>query len=348
MKIINGQQNLELYNYKPRVQDKTLREHTTRKLPFPTDKLTVEYTSNIPQVNRTGLGAENAIEQVFTVEADLVSNENIQKARSVLNDLLFAIKSELTKHPSASVGDKILMAYSVINKQFGGFKVDEQSNLFTSALINKALDCDTASLVIFALAEELKAVDPEWEKLGVVVIPGHVFIEYNGEYYDIVGNDGQGGKVDRAIYIQHFNVDKDNATEILSPVREDKIPFLSNIITGIQTFITNRDNSDDVQAAKTYFLKANEIAPNIRALYQLGNIAGMAKEYTEAISYYNQALQINPNDIDALYSRGNAYFLSADYISARRDFQAIKDLYPNNTGIQGLMNNHLAEIDKAM
>jgi tetratricopeptide (TPR) repeat protein len=351
MKIINGQQNLGFYDYKQGIQNKTSGENATRKLPFSTYELIdVEYAyaPDIFQVNRSGLSAENAIEQVFTIETDLVSKENIQQAKSILNDLLFAIKSELAKYPNASVGDKILTAYSVMNKQFGGFKVDERSNLFTSALINKALDCDAASLVIFALAEELKAIDPEWEKLGVVVIPGHVFIEYNGEYYDIIGNDGQGGKVDRAIYIQYFNVDQNNAAEILSPVRENKIPFLSNVIAGIQTFITNRDNSGNVQAAEAYFLRANEIAPNIRVLYQLGNIAGGAKRYADAISYYNQALQINPKYLDALYSRETAYFLSVDYISARRDFQTIKDLYPNDQGIQNLMNSHLAELDKAM
>ena len=48
-------------------------------------------------------------------------------------------------------------------------------------------------------------------------------------------------------------------------------------------------------------------------------------EYETAITNYNQALQINPNDADLYYKRGLAHYYLGDYETAIADYsQAIQ------------------------
>jgi stress-induced-phosphoprotein 1 len=58
--------------------------------------------------------------------------------------------------------------------------------------------------------------------------------------------------------------------------------------------------------------KANE-------LKALGNEAFKAKKYTDAINYFTQAIQQNPNDHTFFSNRSNSYVNAGDYQKALED-----------------------------
>jgi len=77
--------------------------------------------------------------------------------------------------------------------------------------------------------------------------------------------------------------------------------------------------------------------------FQKGYDAGEAKEYENAIIYYNKAIQLKPDYADAYYNRGNAKYDLKDYTGAIADYNKAIQLNPddakayNNRG--GAKNN---------
>ena len=55
------------------------------------------------------------------------------------------------------------------------------------------------------------------------------------------------------------------------------------------------------------------------------------EELTQALSYFNKAIRIDPNYADALYERGNTHLLLGDADSAIEDFAQAVQLDPSNT-----------------
>ncbi len=68
-------------------------------------------------------------------------------------------------------------------------------------------------------------------------------------------------------------------------------------------------------------------------------------QYDEAIAYFTQAIEIDPNFINAICNRGVAFELSKQYSNARQDFETCTTLDPNfEPAIKGL--NRLDKIKK--
>ncbi|MEB3831728.1 tetratricopeptide repeat-containing S1 family peptidase, partial [Phormidium sp. CCY1219] len=61
-----------------------------------------------------------------------------------------------------------------------------------------------------------------------------------------------------------------------------------------------------------------------------GEQLAKAGNYREAISAYNRVLAANPNHLDALYRRGEAYYRLEEFPPAIRDFNRLLQLNPNN------------------
>jgi tetratricopeptide (TPR) repeat protein len=77
--------------------------------------------------------------------------------------------------------------------------------------------------------------------------------------------------------------------------------------------------------AKINILDANE-------WFQKGLDAQEAKEYENAIIYYNKAIELNPDDTDAYYNRGNAKKNLQDYTGAITDYNQAIQLNPDFAG----------------
>nr|MDJ0659935.1 tetratricopeptide repeat protein [Crocosphaera sp.] len=57
----------------------------------------------------------------------------------------------------------------------------------------------------------------------------------------------------------------------------------------------------------------------------------MKEEYQKAITDYNQAISLNPNDADAYYNRGFAYSQLGENQKAIADYNQTISLNPNYT-----------------
>jgi tetratricopeptide (TPR) repeat protein len=53
---------------------------------------------------------------------------------------------------------------------------------------------------------------------------------------------------------------------------------------------------------------SENVSTEINALIEKGNALGSLGNYTEAISYYDKVLAIDPKDVNALYNKGNALY----------------------------------------
>lgn len=81
--------------------------------------------------------------------------------------------------------------------------------------------------------------------------------------------------------------------------------------------------------------------------YELFN----AEKYQESISYFTQALQVDPNNLDAIYYRGLSYFSIKEFQKSVADLDVVIKAYPEFPGsyaIKGLDEYYLGDKDKAV
>ncbi|GBR75645.1 hypothetical protein NO2_0299 [Candidatus Termititenax persephonae] len=280
-------------------------------------QITVDYQCSITTDGFVGFGSENNINGLFQIEQDsgFVSAADIETAKHNLDELLKAIKRELLKHPEKPLGDKILLAYMVIEDSFGGYIDGVNSPLLTHALLNKEIDCDTSSLIILALAEELKNDDLEWSSIGMVLMPNHASLQYGDSYYD------KGEKIDKSRYERQFGIPQDIAD---NPLRENVFAILANTTCGI---LAGRKNNyqksiqyyDQALALSAYnfiayynrginhFSLAQDKAIELDLFKNKDIVPSMAdrefilQHYTKAIVDYTQASQITSKYAGSYY-----------------------------------------------
>lgn len=70
--------------------------------------------------------------------------------------------------------------------------------------------------------------------------------------------------------------------------------------------------------------------PTAEGLISLGGSKANQGDYQGALAYYNQALRIDPNNVDAYFRRGIAFFEIKDYQAAIKDFNQVVRLSPDN------------------
>jgi pentatricopeptide repeat protein len=97
----------------------------------------------------------------------------------------------------------------------------------------------------------------------------------------------------------------------------------------IQTTI---NKSDDVDFKLKSYLEFRNLAPdNFGFNYHLGLLYGKEKgELTKAIVYFGKAVEIRPNDVNALRGLSRAYRLSKDYERAAFYFEKVVEQNPGN------------------
>ena len=224
---------------------------------------------NVAQLSR-----DNRFRHLFLMEAEVYPKEKIEEAYQILVKLIGEIKHSLEEAERNSLGplrlvDKVKLAYSEMNKTFE-FS-DQENPLFSENLCVHSLDCDTSSFVILALADELKASDPQWANIGLVVVPGHTVLCVEGTYID-------------------FGFPYKQAETIMTPLYGDAIHEIFYFNIGLA-----KRWKRDYAGALTAYQKALEINPMNEATWNnLGYIHYRLKDYQKAITAYTLSLEINP------------------------------------------------------
>ncbi|MEL7406871.1 MAG: tetratricopeptide repeat-containing serine protease family protein [Cyanobacteria bacterium J06558_2] len=77
-------------------------------------------------------------------------------------------------------------------------------------------------------------------------------------------------------------------------------------------------------------LKIPDNIPLLPDLVDLGRKALKQEDYRGAIAFFNQALEKDANDLNAYYSRGEAFYRLENYAAAITDFNQFLRLSPNN------------------
>jgi tetratricopeptide (TPR) repeat protein len=123
-------------------------------------------------------------------------------------------------------------------------------------------------------------------------------------------------------------------------VRKDGT-LVANLRLGIpiNTFLATRKNSPsantpqkpatNVATSKTTPVTSRKITAE--SLISLGGAKAKRGDYQGAITDYNQALKLSPNNSDAFYQRGRAYSNQKNYQAALEDFNQVIRLSPKNS-----------------
>ncbi len=69
-----------------------------------------------------------------------------------------------------------------------------------------------------------------------------------------------------------------------------------------------------------------------------------AQNYTQAVQYFTAALNMDPNNVGALQSRGNCYYQQGQLQSALTDYQKALALQPNNTQLASFVQTIQAKL----
>ena len=105
-------------------------------------------------------------------------------------------------------------------------------------------------------------------------------------------------------------------------------------LEGMGLLYFNAGNDDK---AKEHLERAVESAPNSwRSYNALGVIADRQKDFEQAQSYYNAALEIQPLADVVLINRGYSKYLNKDYEAAARDFYDVTQRSDNNKAWRNL------------
>lgn len=68
-----------------------------------------------------------------------------------------------------------------------------------------------------------------------------------------------------------------------------------------------------------------------------------AKQYDQAIQWYNHAISQNPNDAKAWQGLGNCYYAKQDKVKAVDAYKRALQINPSNTGLQNFLANYAPE-----
>ena len=90
-----------------------------------------------------------------------------------------------------------------------------------------------------------------------------------------------------------------------------------------------RDSLNDIETAKIFYEKAIFLNPcNSLALFRLGECSVVMEDWDTAISYYNQAIEMDCGKEEYLAALAEAYFKNKNIQQAREFFQRATEMAP--------------------
>src|SRR3989304_2075192 len=108
----------------------------------------------------------------------------------------------------------------------------------------------------------------------------------------------------------------------------------------------NSFNLTNYVEAISFYDKAIEIEPNhIAALAKKGEALAKLERFEEVISIFNKVIEINPNHANALYYNGEVYFQLDDFEKAVFFYDKSLEIEPNHVGALSGKGYALAKLD---
>jgi len=86
------------------------------------------------------------------------------------------------------------------------------------------------------------------------------------------------------------------------------------------------------RAAAPWLAAVNKKPNDVEAVVNLGNVYYDGEQFSEAIKYYQRALEINPNNPDVRTDLGTAYWYLGDADRALTEFKKSLKIRPNHPG----------------
>ncbi|WP_445247829.1 tetratricopeptide repeat protein [Microcoleus sp. OTE_8_concoct_300] len=230
---------------------------------------------------------------VLLAEFDGVDAKNYRVTETILQNLQDATKN----YPTV----KILPLKQAISQQEGKDKARE---------LGKNKNADIVIWGSYGKTQQKAAVSVNFEILSAAK-----------DYID-VGKQVQGEPRNMAVAsLESFEIQVNLAEEL---------KYLTLVTLGVSAYAADDwDNAIKQLTAALSVAKPNNAALDPTAIYfYRGNAYYKQKEYDRAIEDYNQALLLNPKDVDALYNRGNAYYNKGEYDRAIADYNQALLLNP--------------------
>ncbi|MBR1646692.1 MAG: tetratricopeptide repeat protein, partial [Selenomonadaceae bacterium] len=211
------------------------------------------------------------------------------------------------------------------------------------AAVRDAKDKAAIDLLAFALSKNL----PLTEEEIFTVLNNNIKFDGETRYEDdIINHSEKTSVVIFKAYVK-INVDTDSLSNWLNFERSTKDTLLEQNKTAQELSDEDRKKIEDLQRRAQNAKTPEEIAKikaefeqlnnNYLAMqkYIAGNVAYSRNQFDDALKFYGEALEINPNFGTAYNNRGTAYFNLKNYEVAGADFTKAIELNPNNATAYG-------------
>jgi len=297
---------------------------------------------------------DNPIHDFLGIESEMGNAQVIRNAYRTVGELLAKVKKSL---PSSSYPKTAEKAQACLKAVYGAIKAagikagsEDGVPFFHRGIADKVLDCDTSTMVVLAIAHEMK-----WPVYPVKV-PGHVFARWD---------DGAGTRLN----IDYGKIHDDDHymtwPRNISKESVGKGVYLKNLTRGeMQAIIyTTRANAKGKlgrhKEAIADYDTAIELDPKYASAYCNRGIArGKLGRHKEAIADYDTAIGLDPKYASAYYGRAFAERALnrigeaiADYDKAIELDPKYASAYYNRADAKGELGRHreaIADYDTAI
>ncbi len=135
-------------------------------------------------------------------------------------------------------------------------------------------------------------------------------------------------------YQDALETQRKSKSAVMRSLEIDNTIPMAHVALGWNQMIVDRDYS----AAEASYRRAIELAPNdTQALSSLGRMLGMFGRFAEGLQLLEKALEIDPLDAGAYMGYGTALFCAEKYEESGQAFQQALELSPEMTGMNALI-----------
>ncbi len=249
---------------------------------------------------------------IVLLDLENAPRESKESLENLLNDA--SINVPLQKTPR----EKLQYIHNLLKRDL--FYTYRMNDLIGKGMKEGYLDCDNLSLLYVAIAEELKL------PISIYLLPDHAFVVWRDsvdviEWETVLGVERQKGFYAHAHNITEQSIK--NGAYLRPLTRHEIIGYYLSVIGKV--LLAERR----MKVAQSYIDEGYSYAPDvITVIISKIDLSLMQKDYKEGIHYLNQALKLDPDNQELLYSLSQAYISSGNREEGIRVLQGLIDKNP--------------------